>query len=201
MADLRKQMAPFLAARREPTVVRLPAFKFLTIAGRGDPSGGKEFSEAVQALYTLIYTLKFSAKPGTRLRELPVLPLDALWWQTGRRGFDSRAPRSAWRWQAMLAVPSFVSEAMLSRARKTASAKKPLASLRKVGLKTWKEGLAAQVLHVGPYAAERPTIERLHEFIRGHGFRPRGHHHEIYLSDPNRTSPKKLKTILRQPMS
>jgi hypothetical protein len=198
--DFRKQMAPFISARRDPKVVRLPPLKYLMISGKGDPAKGKEFQEAVQGLYTLAYTLKFSGKPGTRQREMPVLPLDALWWQAGRKGFDSHAPRSAWRWQAMLAVPGFVNQAMLAKARKAAAAKKPMPALGRVRLVRWQEGLCAQVLHVGPYSAERPTIQRLHDFILEHGYRPTGRHHEIYLSDPSRTSPKNLKTILRQPM-
>jgi hypothetical protein len=199
-ADFRKQVAPFITARRDPKVVRIPAFKYLMIAGKGDPAKGKEFREAIQALYTLAYTLKFSGKPGSRQRQMPVLPLDALWWMAGRKGFPVNAPRSAWRWQAMLAMPGFVTQAMLAKARKAALAKKPMPSLAKVRLVRWKEGLCAQVLHVGPYAAERATIKRLHEFIGGQGYRPAGRHHEIYLSDPSRTSPKNLKTILRQPM-
>jgi len=199
-ADFRKQMGPFITARREPKVVRLPALKYVMIAGRGDPAKGKEFQEAVQALYTLVYTLKFSSKPGSRQRQMPVLPLDALWWMPGRKGFPANAPRSAWRWQAMLAVPGFVTEAMLAKVRKEVLSKKPMPLVRKVRLKTWKEGLCAQVLHVGPYSAERPTIKRLHDFIKAQGYRPTGRHHEIYLSDPRRTSPRNLKTILRQPM-
>src|SRR3970040_3146151 len=104
-ADFRKQMSPFITARREPKVVRLHAIKYLMIDGRGDPAKGKEFQEAVQALYTLVYTLKFSGKRGSRQREMPVLPLEALWWMAGTKGFPANAPRSAWRWQAMLAVP------------------------------------------------------------------------------------------------
>ncbi|HKY84270.1 MAG TPA: GyrI-like domain-containing protein [Anaerolineales bacterium] len=199
--DFRKEIGAFYSARRDPALVRLPAIKYLMILGRGHPAKGTEYREAIQALYTLVYTLKFSGKKGTRQREMPVLPLDSLWWQAGRKGFDSRAPGSAWRWQAMLAVPGFVTQAMLDKVRKEAMAKKPLPALRKVRLKTWKEGLSAQVLHIGPYAAEPPTIKRLHEFIKEQGHRPRGRHHEIYLSDPSRTSPKKLKTILRQPVS
>jgi len=199
--DFRKEIGAFYTARRDPALIRLPAIKYLMIDGRGHPAKGAEYPEAIQALYTLVYTLKFSAKKGTRQREMPVLPLDSLWWQAGRKGFDSRAPRSAWRWRAMLAVPGFVTEAMLNRVRKEAMAKKPLAALRKVHLKTWKEGLSAQVLHIGSYAAERPTIQRLHEFIKEQGHRPQGRHHEIYLSDPRRTSAKKLRTIIRQPVS
>ena len=199
-ADFRKQMTPFITARRDPKVVRLPALKYLIIAGRGDPAKGKEFQEAAQALYTMVYTLKFSGKPGSRRRQMPVLPLDALWWMPGHKGFAANAPRSAWRWRAMLAVPGFVTEAMVAKVCKDVLAKKPMPMVRRVRLKTWKEGLCAQVLHVGPYAAERLTIERLHEFIREDGYRPTGRHHEIYLSDPRRTSQKNLKTILRQPM-
>jgi len=114
-ADFRKQMGPFITARRDPKVVRLPALKFLRVDGRGDPAKGKEFREAVQALYTLAYTLKFSGKPGSRQRQMPVLPLDALWWMPGHKGFPGNAPRSAWRWQAMLAMPGFVTEAMVAK--------------------------------------------------------------------------------------
>jgi hypothetical protein len=199
--DFRKQVGALYTAPRDPVVVRVPVLKYLMITGRGDPAKGKEFGEAVQALYTLAYTLKFSGKPGSRQREMPVLPMEALWWMAGRKGWSTNAPRSAWRWQAMLAMPGFVTEAMLAKVRKDALAKKPMPSLRKVHLKAWKEGRCAQVLHVGPYAAEGPTIKRLHEFIREQGHRLAGRHHEIYLSDPGRTSPKNLKTILRQPMA
>ena len=198
--DFRKQMSAFITARREPAVVRLPDLKYLSITGRGHPSKDPGFREAVQALYTLAYTLKFSGRPGSAQREMPVLPLDGLWWQAGRKGFDPHAPRATWRWRAMLAMPGFVTEAKLAMARKQAMAKRPQAMLRRVRLVRWKEGVCAQVLHIGPYAAEAPTIQRLHEFIKEKGYRPAGHHHEIYLSDPRRTSPKNLKTILRQPM-
>jgi hypothetical protein len=198
--DFRKQIGPFYTARRDPKVVRVPAFKYLMIAGKGHPATGKEFQGAIQALYTLAYTLKFSGKPGSRQRAMPVPPLDALFWIVGRKGIPAGAPRSAWRWQAMLAVPGFITQAMLAKARKAALSKKELPALRQVRLVRWKEGLCAQVLHVGPYAAERPTIKRLHKFIEEQGYRPTGRHHEIYLSDPNRTSPKNLKTIVRQPM-
>ena len=198
--DFRKKVGALYAARRDPAMVRVPALKYLVITGRGDPAKGKEFQEAIQALYALAYTLKFSGKPGSRQRAMPVLPLDALWWMPGRKGFPANAPRSAWRWQAMLAVPGFVTQAMLAKVRKVVLSKKPMPLASKVRLKKWKEGLCAQVLHVGPYAAERPTIKRLHDFIQEQGYRPTGRHHEVYLSDPRRTSPKNLKTILRQPM-
>src|SRR3989304_6424657 len=110
--DFRKQIGVFYSARRDPALVRLPAVKYLMIDGRGGPAKGREYPEAIQALYTLVYTLKFGAKKGTRVREMPVLPLDSLWWQAGRKGFDPRAPRSAWRWRGMLAGPGFVTGAV-----------------------------------------------------------------------------------------
>lgn len=198
--DFRKQMGGFYKARRDPAVVRLPPIKYLMVSGKGHPGKGKEFQEAIQGLYTLAYTMKFSGKKGSRQREMPVLPLDALWWIAGRKGFPPDAPQSAWRWQAMLAVPGFVNQAMLAKARKQALAKKPMPALRRVRLVRWREGLYAQVLHVGSYAGERPTIKRLHKFIEAQGYRPTGRHHEIYMSDPRRTSARNLKTILRQPM-
>jgi hypothetical protein len=199
-SDVRKQIGPYYTARRDPGVVRVPAFTYLAIAGRGHPAKSSEFKEGIQALYTLAYTLKFSGKPGSRQRAMPVPPLDVLFWVPGRQGIPARAPRSAWRWRAMLMVPGFVTPAMVAKARKAALAKRDLPALRRARLIRWKEGLCGQVLHVGPYSAEGPTIRRLHEFIRRQGYRPTGRHHEVYLSDPNRTSPKNLKTIVRQPM-
>lgn len=198
--DLRRQLKPFFTAKTEPGVVRVPAVKYLYVEGKGDPRTGQEFREAIGALVTLAYTLKFSLKKSARPRELPIMPLQALWWMAGGRKFSTRAPRSAWRWRALLAVPGFVTRTMIDKARREALARRPSASLKKAKLTRWKEGLCAQVLHVGPYAAEMPTIDRLHEFIRARGYRPKGRHHEIYLSDPSRTPAKKLKTILRQPM-
>jgi hypothetical protein len=198
--DLRRQLKPYFTARPQPAVVRLPAIKYRFVEGEGDPGRGQDFREAVGALHALTYTLKFSLKKSTRPREVPVMPLQALWWTAGRRAFSSKAPRSAWRWRAMLAVPGFVTAAMVDRARREALIRSSLPMLEKIGLTSWKEGLCAQVLHLGPYAAELPTLDRLHEFIRSKGYRPTGRHHEIYLSDPNRTPPTKLKTILRQPM-
>lgn len=199
--DFRKELKPYFTARKEPALVRLPAIKYLHIEGKGDPAKGGEFQEAISALYTLIYTLKFSVKRSSPPREIPVLPLQALWWMAGGRKFSTRAPRSAWRWRAMLAVPGFITAAMVDKARKQAFDRKPLPALKKLKVERWKEGLCAQVLHLGPYAAEMPTIDRLHAFIKERGYRPKGRHHEIYLSDPGRTAPRKLKTILRQPVA
>src|SRR3970040_1647770 len=115
---------------------------------------------------------------------MPVLAMQGLWWMAGTKGFPANAPRSAWRWQAMLAVPGFVTPAMLGKVRKEVLAKKPMPLARKGCLKTGKEGVCAPILHIGPYGAERPTIKRLHDFIKEQGYRPTGRHHEIYLGDP-----------------
>jgi hypothetical protein len=199
--DFRKQLKPYFSAKSEPVLIRIPAIKYLYVEGKGDPAKGREFQQAISALYTLIYTLKFSLKRASRPREVPVMPLQALWWMAGGRKFSTRAPRSAWRWRAMLAVPGFVTPAMVEKARKEAFARKPLPTLKKLKLERWREGLCAQVLHVGPYAAEMPTIDRLHAFLKDKGYRPKGRHHEIYLSDPGRTAQRKLKTIIRQPVT
>lgn len=199
--DLRQQLKPYFTARREPDLLRIPAIKYVYVEGKGYPGRSSEFTDAIQALYTIVYTLKFSLKKAGAKREVPVLPLQALWWMAGGRKFSSRAPRSAWRWRAMLAVPGFVTEAMVRKAATGAAERRPLPALARVRMETLKEGLCGQILHVGPYAAEMPTIDRLHAFLKEKGYRLRGRHHEIYLGDPRRTKPGKLKTIIRQPVA
>jgi len=126
-----------------------------------------------------------------------VMPLEALWWSEDPRGF-SMADKSSWLWTAMIMQPDPVTSEHVAAAREQAKNKKPLPGLSRLRFERFHEGLSAQILHIGPYSEEGPTLEKLHSFIRGHGREPRGKHHEIYLSDPRRAAPEKWKTIIRQ---
>jgi hypothetical protein len=196
--DLKTELRPlYFPSAKAPALVDVPRLSFLMTDGEGSPTAGTGFQYALNALYGLAYTLKFALKKA-RL-EFTVMPLEALWWNAGSEGFDMDR-KGDWLWTAMIAIPDEIRRTDFRQAVAAASAKKPDVNYAAVRLEPWKEGRCAQILHIGPYAAERPTIERLHAFIEAEGFRPRGKHHEIYLGDPRRTTPEKLKTVVRQPV-
>ncbi len=194
--DLKKEWKPlYTASARTPALVDVPKLKFLMTDGRGDPNTSPEFRGAVEALYSLAYTLKFSLKKGPEQIDYPVMALEGLWWTDGE-GFDMQnKPR--WNWTVMIAQPDVITAAMVRQAQKTVK-KKGLARVDDVRLESWKEGQAVQMLHVGPYSEEPATIAKMHQFAAENGYRITGKHHEIYFSDPRRTKPHKLKTLLRQ---
>ena len=202
--DLKKQLAPFFNPPRDPVLVDVPELGYLMVDGRGAPDEGAEypttdFQKAFAALYPAVYTIKFRLKRDGLA--MPILPLEALWFTDAAGGFDMHVPPAEWGWRAMLAVSHDVTPAIFDEAVAEIRRKKGDSDmLGRLRFERWREGLSAQVMHVGPYAAERPTIERLHAFIADQGHRPRGAHHEIYLGDPRRADPAKLKTVLRQPV-
>ncbi|MBF4765045.1 GyrI-like domain-containing protein [Nocardioides islandensis] len=199
MNDVRTDTVESLyRATETPRLVRVPPLKFLCLDGRGGPDS-PEFAGAVQALYTLSYGAKFALKKagGPVYR---VSPLEGLFWAEDPAVFI-RGDKSAWGWRLMIRQPDEVDGELVGRVAEEASRKRGIAALVDVRLVTWEEGPAAQVLHVGPYAAEGPTIARLHAFLAEQGlvFDGRRHrHHEIYLGDPRRAAPEKLRTIIRQ---
>ena len=197
--DLKKTLKFLYDAKPEPRMVEVPPLQFLMVDGAGDPNTSVEYAEAVQALYSLGYTLKFKAKKELAI-DYPVMALEGLWWADDMHDF-STARKADWKWTMMLSTPDFVSPELVEAARAEAGRKKPSASLARLRFATFSEGLAGQVMHIGPYAAEAPTIQRLHAFIHGQGYSFDGleqKHHEIYLSDPRRSAPEKMKTIIRQ---
>ncbi|WP_136636013.1 GyrI-like domain-containing protein [Pseudooceanicola onchidii] len=176
--------------------ITVPPMLYLTATGRGDPDG-PAFAAATQALYAHAYPLKFAAKDAGRDHVVP--PLEAQWWADDPRAFTT-ARRADWQWKAMLRLPVPVTEAMIAAARAKAAAKLG-ADAPDVSIEEIAEGLCLQCLHIGPYADEAPVLAQLHDRImpeRGLTFGLP--HHEIYLSDPRRTDPAKLRTILRQPV-
>lgn len=184
---------------KQPQRVRVPPLVYLQVCGKGDPGTSAAFAQGIGALYGLAFTLKFSLKKSKGL-DFRVMPLSGLYYADDPRVFLTGNKRE-WQWTIMIPVPSQVSAAQVEKARVEAMARKNASpALPLVSRQTVREGLCVQILHKGPYAAERQTIERLHEYIREQGLTFNGPHHEIYLSDPNRTAPEKLKTIVRQPV-
>jgi hypothetical protein len=198
--DLRRERRELYTAARTPAIVDVPELPYLVIDGHGDPNTAPAYSEAVSALYTVAYTIRFALKRGPAALDAPVMPLEGLWWTADMATFTTE-DKSAWDWTMMIAVPPQVDGAFVADARAAAAGKKRLPGIERVRLQQYREGRAAQVLHVGPYSAEGPTIAALHAFIAAQGLEPSGKHHEIYLGDPGRTAPEKLRTIIRQPVA
>ena len=198
--DLKKQLRELYTARAErPVIVDPEPAGYLMIDGRGDPNTASAYVAAIQALYTLSYTLKFAVKKSREL-DYTVLPLEGLWWIPDMRDFMT-ASKDSWLWTAMIRQPDFITVADVTAAKEEAKRKKKdNPALDGVELATFDEGLSAQVLHVGPYAAEGPTIAALHAWISDNGYGRAGKHHEVYLNNPERTAPEKMKTIIRQPV-
>jgi hypothetical protein len=197
---LRAQLKPLHSpSDTEPQVVTVPRLQFLMIDGEGEPSG-PEFQDAVGTLYGTVYTIKSAIKDAKPVPDYPVLPLEGLYWCDGRDSFDMER-REDWRWTLLIVQPDFVTRTIVKEAvEQLAGRRGRTPALAKLRLSAFQEGKAVQMLHVGPYSAEKRTLERMHEFIAASGLQNAGKHHEIYLSDPRRTAAEKLKTILRQPV-
>jgi hypothetical protein len=199
--DLAKDLKPLYAPPRGKFVmVDVPELSFLMIDGEGDPNRAPAYKDALEALYAVAYTAKFLSKLGSAKVDFRVMPLEGLWWADDMEDF-SAARKDAWKWTMMIAVPDAVTGELFAAARTKAAAKKDLTALPRLRLERFREGRAAQTLYLGPYADEGPVIAALHRFIADGGHRRAGKHHEIYLSDPRRTDPAKLKTIIRQPFA
>ena len=190
--------ASLYRAGPDPRLVDVPPMTFLMIEGSGDPNTSADYRDAISALYSLSYAVKFMLrKAGMDVR---VSALEGLWWADDMAEF-SRQSKTNWRWTMMIAQPDAVTSDVFEQALAQVREKKSMCALDQVRLAKFAEGKSAQVLHVGPYATEGPTIERLHRFIHDCGGTFDGRrqkHHEIYLSDPSRTTPERLRTIVRQ---
>jgi hypothetical protein len=199
--DLKKQYAPLLKpSAKQAQFVDVPRLPFLMIDGAGDPNS-TPFEEAVGALYSAAYTLKFAIRKA-RAIDYPVMALEGLWWVEGNAPFSSYSytARDNWRWTAMIMLPDFITAVDVASAVTAAQQKKPNPALARLRLEQLEEGKVAQIMHLGPYATEPATVEALHTFVEAEGYHLHGKHHEIYLSDPTRTVPERMKTILRHPV-
>lgn len=195
--DHRKELKHlFNPSAKQVVTVNVPAMQFLMFAGHGDPNTSPLFQEATEALYAVSYTLKFMVKKGLETFDYAVMPLEGLWWVGDMATFSLEA-KDRWLWTLMIMQPEFITASQAEEARAETARRKGMVD--RVRFETYHEGQAAQIMHLGPYATERATIEKLHAYIAETGGEPHGKHHEIYLGDPRRTAPEKLKTILRQP--
>lgn len=176
----------------------IPKMNFLMIDGTGDPNTSLAYKEAIEALFSLSYTLKFMIKKGEPGIDYGVMPLEGLWWVDDMSKFDPNK-KEDWKWTAMMMQPEVVTGEMVTRAIEEVRKKKNPKALSKIRLEAFTEGKAAQTLHIGPFSEEGPTIKKVHDFIIDNGYKLSGKHHEIYLSDIRRAAPEKWKTIIRQP--
>lgn len=196
--DLRKSHKAIYAAAAGPTLVEVPSLKALAIDGEGHPESA-DFAQAMGALYSLAYTLKFSMKKAKGL-DWTVMPLEGDWWCDDMASF-SMDRKGDWKWTLLIVQPDFVGPAEVEAAKAAAEKKEPNPALARVSLREFPAHRAVHVMHVGPYESEPPTIAGLHAYIKGEGQALAGRHREIYLGDPRRTAPEKLKTIIRQPVA
>jgi hypothetical protein len=197
--DMKKELKQlYKASAKDVIQVEVPTLNYLMVDGQGDPNSSLEYAQAVEALFSVAYTAKFMLKKGSQALDYAVMPLEGLWWADDLSAFVAN-DRENWKWTMMIMQPSFVTNELLSAAINDVRKKKSLPAIDRLRVSSFSEGVCAQVLHVGPFTEEGPTVERLHAFIDARTG-PTGKHHEIYLTDIRRAEPRKWKTIIRQPM-
>jgi len=197
--DFKKLLGCYQAGR-EFAVVEVPEMQYLMIDGSGDPNAGGPFAEAVTALFSIGYPLKFASKRELG-RDYTVMPLEGLWSAADMASFTTALDKSTWDWTLLMMVPDWITPGLFAEA--AASARDKAGEVvERVRLERLTEGRCVQILHLGPFDAEAETLHRLHtEYLPAHGLTPSGRHHEVYLSDFTRTAPDRLRTILRQPVA
>ncbi len=197
--DLRKELKDlYKPSAKQVTEIEVPSLRYLMIDGYGDPNHSVEYAQAVEALFSVSYVTKFMIKKSELAIDYSVMPLEGLWWADDMSVFTT-GDKSQWKWTMMIMQPSFVSDSVLDLAMEQTAVKKQLPAIEKLRLENFEEGRCAQILHIGPFTEEGPTIEKLHEYITERS-ELRGKHHEIYLTDIRKADPKNWKTIIRQPM-
>ncbi|OZC71448.1 hypothetical protein CH306_21005 [Rhodococcus sp. 15-725-2-2b] len=199
--DFKKTFDAYSAQHNIFRTLVVPPMTYLMIDGHGDPNTAPQYTEAIGALYPVAYALKFASK-NTLDRDYVVPPLEALWWAENMASFTTARNKAEWNWTAMIMVPDWIDRRMFDVAKASAEAKSTSDASSRIRLETLDEGLCVQTLHVGSYDDETPVLDELHHrYIPSSGMTMTGKHHEIYLSDPRRMEPTKLRTILRQPVA
>lgn len=189
----------YLQPKNTVSLIQVPKMNFLMIDGKGSPNNNPDYSDALGALYAVAYTLKFTVKKGPLQMDYKVMPLEGLWWAEDMAEF-TLDDRGNWLWRMLVMQPDFITQEMVTQAIDDVRKKKNPPRLDEVRFDSFEEGLSAQIFHIGPYGeAERPSVEKLHAYLKDNGYARRGKHHEIYFNSPLRSDPAKLKTIIRQP--
>jgi hypothetical protein len=197
--DMRKELkALYNPPAKEVTLIDVPEMNFIMVDGQGSPES-EQYQQAITALYSIAYTIKFARKKADGT-DFTVMAIEGLWWAEDFKEFDPETgDRNKWQWTMMIMQPDFITPAEFQSAQKAAAKKKPNPLIAKVRFESFKEGKSVQIMHIGPYSAEGPNIQRMHQKIKEIGGKLYGKHHEIYMSDPRRGDPSKIKTVLRQP--
>jgi len=183
---------------KEVVLIDIPEMQFLKIDGMGSPGDSKEYQDALAVLYAIAFKTKFLSKAIGKDYVVP--PLEGLWWADNMEDFIE-GNRDKWKWTMMIMQPDWITQDMINEAISITKKKKPELTelLPKLRLEKYKEGKTAQIMHVGPYSEEGPTVQKVHDFIQKEGGKFDGFHHEIYLSDPRKANPATMKTVIRQP--
>ena len=199
--DFKKSMKEFyLPSAKEVIEIEVPEMQFLMIDGMGSPGDSQEYLDALTALYPIAFKTKFLSK--AKGKDYVVPPLEGLWWADDMDDFKE-GNRDKWKWTMMIMQPIWISKEMIDEAIQITIEQKPelKENILKLRLESYKEGKAAQIMHIGPYFEEGPTIAKIHKFIKSKGGNFDGYnqkHHEIYLSDPRKAKPENMKTVIRQ---
>lgn len=195
--DYKKELKDlYNPSSRMVLLVEVPEMNFLMVDGKGDPNTSQEYAEAVEVLFQVSYALKFMVKKSSLAIDYGVMPLEGLWWAEDMSAFTA-GDKSNWLWTMMIMQPTFVTREMVEKAIQDVKKKTP-AVISKLRFEAYTEGKAAQIMHIGPFSEEGPTVEKVHAYIDARGHR-RGKHHEIYLTDIRKADPAKWKTVIRQP--
>ena len=204
--DYKKEYKEFYIPKNKPAIVNVPAMNFIAVRGKGDPNQPDgEYKTAINILYSIAFTIKMSKKTSHRIEgyfDYVVPPLEGFWWQDGTDNIDY-GHKENFQWISLIRLPDFVTENDFNWAVSQASEKKKM-DFSKAEFFTYNEGLCVQCMHTGSYDDEPKTIEQMNKFIVDNGYKTDissvRFHHEIYLSDPRRTAPEKLKTVIRHPV-
>lgn len=205
--DFRKQYKDLYLPPDKPMLIDVPAMKFVMVDGEGDPKNNPEFQDAVGSLYSMAYTIKMLPKKGIVPEgyfDYSVLPLEGIWWLSDGGSFSFER-RGNWLWTVMIRQPDFVTTELVTALLPSVIKKKPNSALDKLRFESFAEGLCVQMMHKGPYSTEPMTVAAMESFMETNNLMSRlgrgGKHHEIYLSDPNKSSPESMKTVLRTPVA
>lgn len=206
--DFKKEFKSLYNPKQEPEIIDVPEMKFFMVEGSGNPNTSESYRDAVEILYGLSYTIKMSKKNETQPEgyfDFVVPPLEGIWWfDEDHFSGEVKSRKDEFNWIMMIRQPGFVTEEVFEMAKEDLSKKKPALDISRARLEDHKEGLCGQIMHIGPYDDEAATVDTLENYIRVEGYQTvmegRRQHHEIYLSDPRKSAPEKLKTIIRHPI-